>query len=472
MIALARRDSGERGHSTTNKRQPATRRESAVSAASAVTRRAPVAPSAVRARETVATARAASPALDYPLIAIVATLLALGLVMVYSATLPWTGADFFIKQIRWIAVGLLVLVGVLLVPYRWWRYLAIPLMLLTLGALVAVLVYGAARYGAQRTLRDGSVQPSEVAKLTVVIYVAAWVASKKSLLAQVQGGLIPFAILMGIIGGLIVLERSFSVTIIILVTGVTMFFVGGGSAKQLGITGLIAIAVLALLIWRSGYGADRIQNWWLTLFDPTKAPYDVAQAMAIIRRGQGIGTDPANSFAKLFVPLLWSDYLFANVGADLGFPGTLAVVILFALLAYRGLGIALNAPDQFGSLAAIGISTWLLTQALIHIGTSLALIPTTGVPLPFMSYGGSAMVGSMAAIGLLLSISRASQGKRASYARFAFGWRNSGPRSANSGSGQRAAQERATGDEGHRGLPAGQPPRKRRRRRFRLFGRR
>ena len=392
------------------------------------------------------TAKAAATAngpVDYPLLAVLATLLALGLVMVYSASMVRAqlynhpATYFFIRQIAWIGIGVAVLVVMMNIRYRFWQRLAIPIMGVALLALVAVLVFGDSRYGAQRTLLNGSVQPSEFVKLAVVIYVAAWVASKKNHLAEVQGGLIPFAVLMGIVAGLIVLEHSFSVTIIILVTGTTVFFVGGGNARQLALTGIIAAAVLALLIWQSNYAYERVHTWWNTLSDPSMAPYDVSQAWAIIRQGHGIDTRPDNWMLKGTVPLLWSDFLFANVGADLGFPGTLGVVILFAVLGYRGLGIALNAPDQFAGLTAIGITTWLLTQALIHIGASLALIPTTGVPLPFMSYGGSSMIASMAAIGLLLNISRASPLKRASYADYSLGWGNRRPRLPNLGRGQR-----------------------------------
>jgi cell division protein FtsW len=255
----------------------------------------------------------------------------------------------------------------------------------------------------------------------------------------VQGGLVPFAMMMGIVAGLIMLEPNFSVTIIILVIGVTMFFVGGGNIKQLGLSGVIGAAFLGLVIWRSGHGHIRIENWWNSLFDPSLASYDVSQAMTVIKLGHGIDTAQSNYMLKATVPLLWSDYLFANVGSDLGFIGTISVVILFAALAYRGLGIALNARDQFAALTAIGITTWLLTQALIHIGASLALIPTTGVPLPFMSYGGSSLVANMAAIGILLNISRASPVKRAPYADFAFGWWHGRPRVSDPQRGQLVA---------------------------------
>ena len=474
MIAFGRRETDGRTRIATARR-PAVRRAAVVAVQSQSSKRrlGPASndrPSAPRPAprlatptvETVATDRSATGALDYPLIGIVATLMVLGLAMVYSASLALYGTHYFTTQIGIIGAGLVVLVIMVLIPYNWWRRLAIPIMLVTVALLVAVLFVREELLGARRTLFHGSVQPSEIAKLAVVIYVAAWVASKRNQLAEVQGGLFPFAVLMGIIAGLIVLEHSFSTTIIILVTGVTMFFVGGGSAKQLAFTGFIAVGVLALLMWRWGYGAHRIQDWWAYLNDPTKAPYVAAQAMEIIKRGGGIGTNALNMIGKTRVPLLWSDYLFANIGADLNFIGTLGVVILYALLAYRGLGIALKAPDQFGSLAAIGVTVWLVLQALIHIGTSLALIPATGVPLPFMSYGGSAMVACLASIGLLLNISRASRQRASGYASFLFGWRHGGPRSAASGGSQRAA---ATGS---RPLPADQKPRKRTARRKRL----
>jgi cell division protein FtsW len=421
-----------------------TSRSGSTGARSTPARRSP--PAARAPRRTAGEAiRASVGALDYPLIAVLATLLVLGLNMVYSASIMsaqqngLAASYYFFRQIGWIAAGLGFLAFMAIVPYQVWQKLAIPVMGMGLALLVLVLIKGDDLFGARRTLFHGSFQPSEFVKLAVVIYVAAWVASKRDQLSQVQGGLFPFAVLMGVVAALIVMEHSFSVTIIILTVGVTMFFVGGGSVKQLVTTGVIGAAVLALLVWKSGYGADRVTNWWATLFDPSQAHYNVAQAMAIIRRGGGIDTNQGNFLLKGSVPLLWSDYLFANVGADLGFIGTFSVVVLFAILGYRGLGIALNAPDQFGGLTAIGLTTWILTQAVIHMGASLALIPTTGVPLPFMSYGGSSLISSMGAMGLLLSISRYSPIKRAPYADFSFGWWHRGPRLTDLGRSQRAA---------------------------------
>jgi cell division protein FtsW len=222
-----------------------------------------------------------------------------------------------------------------------------------------------------------------------------------------------------------------------------MFFVGGGDVKQIGITGAIATGVVGILIATSPYRAERVKDWIVAiLFDPRLASDDMAKIMEILRRGNGIGTNPENWLAKANVPLLWSDYLFANIGADLGFIGALIVVGLFAGLGYRGLVIALNAKDRFASLTAIGITAWIMTQTCIHMGASMALIPATGIPLPFMSYGGSALVSCMAAIGLLLNISRASPEKKRPYEDFAFGWRDGGSRLSDPGGSERATDEK------------------------------
>ncbi|PKO23808.1 MAG: hypothetical protein CVU38_02075 [Chloroflexi bacterium HGW-Chloroflexi-1] len=393
--------------------------------------------------------------LDYPLIAILATMLALGLVMVYSASFVQAGAHFFLSQIMWIALGIGALFVTANIPYRFWQRMAIPIMLVALVLLVAVLIFGDEVNNAQRTLFNGRVQPSEAAKLAVVIYVAAWVSSKGKQLAEVEGGLIPFAILMGLVAALVIMEPSFSVAIVLLTIGVTIFFVGGGDIKQLLIVGAIGSVVLLLLLWQSDYGFARIQAWWRALSDPSHASYDIATSMRMLHRGFRIsfGADPSEWMDKWAISLLWSDYLFTNIGHDLGFIGAVTVVGLFAAFGYRGLGIALNAPDQFSGLTAIGIVTWVLTQAIVHIGTSLALIPATGQPLPFMSYGGSSMVSCMAAMGLLLSISRAATEKKAPYAHFAFGWGNWRPRVPDSGRGQRSktarsVERKSAGDRG------------------------
>jgi cell division protein FtsW len=381
---------------------------------------------------------------DFPLLAILAIMIAVGLVMVFSASYFRFGVNYFLRQVVWVGVGALVMFITARIPSHWWQRLAIPIMIVALVGLAGVLMFGDDRFGARRTF-FGSIQPSEFAKLAVVVYVSTWVASKGRVLADVRGGLIPFAILMGLVASLIVLEPNFSTTIVVLAIGIAIFFVGGADIKQLLVVGLIGILMFVVLLWQSPHAFDRIKGWWDMLGDPTLAPENIRHAIELMRRRDGLAPDTAVWSQKLSVALLWSDYLFANIGADLGLIGQLAVVILYAVLGYRGLGIALNAGSRFSALTAIGVTTWILVQAVMHIGTSIALIPATGQPLPFMSYGGSAMVASMAGIGLLLGIAHESPEKKSVYASFAFGGRDRGTRVPDPGRGGRTDKERRRG---------------------------
>ena len=379
-------------------------------------------------RRDVGPANVAPMAPDYPLIVIMATLLGLGLFMVFSASFTTQGTDFFLRQIAWIALGVVACGIMAFIPYGVWRQLAVPIMIATMLVLAAVLALGGERYGGHRLLLGGSLQPSEFAKLAVTIYVAAWVAVRGDKIAGFQDGLVPFMIIMFGVTSLIVLEHSFSVTMIVLSIGLTIFFVGGGNLKQLGV--LLALGIPALIgaMALSKYPLQRAREWYAVLFNPAAISPDTLRILDLLRTGGGIGTDPSFWQSKAGVPLLWSDYLFANIGKDLGLPGMLLVVVLYAALAYRGLSIALNTRDRFASLAAIGVTIWISVQAAIHIGASLMIIPATGQPLPFMSYGGSSLLATMVAAGLLLSISRSETEKKAIHAHFGFGWRDWRPR--------------------------------------------
>jgi len=361
---------------------------------------------------------------DYPLIVIMATLLGLGLFMVFSASFTTQGTDFFLKQIAWIALSVVACGVVAFIPYGVWRQLAIPIMVITIVVLAAVLALGNEEYGGTRRLLGSSIQPSEFAKLAVTIYVAAWVAARGDRISGFQDGLMPFMIILFSVTGLIALQHSFSVTIIVLCIGLAIFFVGGGNLKQIGIVLAVGIPALIVAMALSEYPVKRMQDWYALHFNPAAISPDAQRILALLKTGGGIGTDPSFWQSKAGVPLLWSDYLFANIGKDLGLPGMLLVAGLYAALAYRGLTIALNTRDRFAALAAMGVTIWISVQASIHIGASLMLIPTTGQPLPFMSYGGSSLLATMIAAGLLLSISRTETEKKAIHAHFGFGWRD------------------------------------------------
>jgi cell division protein FtsW len=201
---------------------------------------------------------------------------------------------------------------------------------------------------------------------------------------------------------------------------------------------LIGAPILLVAMVTADYPFERIQGWYNAWFNPSQAPEDQLKLMWMLQEGRGSIADPAMWNVKASVTGLWNDYLFANIGADLYFPGTFLVVALYAWFGYRALHTALNAPDRFGALTATGLTVWILVQAAIHIGTSLTLIPTTGQPLPFMSYGGSSLLSCLAAAGLLVSISREQRDRKAAYAHFALGWGDWRPRLPHLNRGRRA----------------------------------
>jgi cell division protein FtsW len=404
--------------------------------------------------------------MDYQLIAVVATLLLVGLVMVFSASFSVAGTYYFIAQLKWVVVGVLACAVVACIPYEFWRKMAIPALLFTVLILIAVLVLGQrSEYGGTRTFTGARFQPSELAKLGVAIYVAAWVAARGRKVADFKEGFFPFAVIIGLVAGLIVLEQSVSMTVIVLTIGLAIYFVGGGAFKQFLLLGIFGLPVLALAMWKFGYPLGRIQGWYNVWFDQAKAPQDLLEMTWLIRSGNGIGLDPAVWSVKSSVFGLWSDFLFANIGADFTIVGMIVVVALFCWFGYRAIGIALNAPTRFGSLLAVGLTAWILVQAGIHMGASLTLFPATGQPLPFMSYGGSSLVSCMIATGLLLSISRSAKEKKSPNAHFAIGGRDWRPRLPNLGgtrsdtSGRRDPEDRrdpaGRTDPGTRRPPAG-----------------
>lgn len=393
------------------------------------------------ARRRAGSAGEKSPSkLDFQLIAAIITMLLLGLFMVFSASFPSTGTTIFLKQVRLVALGVAACIVVTVIPYTWWQKLALPVMLVTLFGLAAVLVVGVARHGGIRHLSNGSGQPSEIAKIGLAIYVAAWAAVRGKKLATLSDGLAPFLFILGAVASLIALERSFSVTIIILVIGLTVYFVAGGNVKQISGALLIGAPLLLLTMMLVGYPFSRIEGWYNIWFNPSQAHEETLRIAMMLRAGRGIGVDPAMWHLKAAVPALYTDYLFANIAADLHLFGTLLVLALYIWFGYRAMTIALNASTLFGTYLASGLGAWILVQAAIHIGTSLALIPATGQPLPFMSAGGSSLLACMIAAGLLLSISRESTEKTSAYATFGVGWRDWWARVSRPVRGERAAQ--------------------------------
>ncbi|RME51562.1 MAG: putative lipid II flippase FtsW, partial [Caldilineae bacterium] len=259
----------------------------------------------------------------------------------------------------------------------------------------------------QRWLFNGSIQPSELAKLTVIIYLANWLASKNEKIKQVTYGLAPFAILIGFIIGLIVLQHDLSTALLIATTTLTMFFIAGGEVWQMLASSVVGGATLFLLITRSPYRMARLTAFLDPFSDPLGKNYQIQQILIALGTGGLTGVGLGASRQKFgAIPAAHTDGIFAIVGEELGFIGCFVVIALFAFLAYRGFKISLSAPDTFGTVLAAGVTCSLVFQAVINIAVVTATLPFTGIPLPFISFGGSSMLMSMASVGVLLSISR------------------------------------------------------------------
>lgn len=351
---------------------------------------------------------------DYLLVITISALLIVGLMMIYSATfaLGYQLHDqptyYFIRQILWMGIGLLALIILARVEYHTWRRFSIPIMAVTLLLLGLVLLIGDIRFGGQRWLVNGSIQPSELSKLAIIIYIADWLSSKGDQIRKVSYGLIPFAILLGLVTGLIVLQRDLGTSILIGSTALAMFFIAGGNLWQMILSGMLGGATLAALITRSSYRMARITAFLDPLnSDPLGNGYQIRQILIALGSGGLTGLGLGASRQKFgYIPASHTDGIFAILGEELGLIGGLAVIALFAFLTYRGFRIALTAADSFGTILASGITCSLIFQAIVNIGVVTASFPFTGIPLPFISFGGSSLVVSMASVGLLLAVSR------------------------------------------------------------------
>jgi cell division protein FtsW len=352
------------------------------------------------------------------------------------------------QHVRNLAIGGVIFVTLTFINYRIWKRFVIFLLLFTIGSLIAVLLFSDYTFGARRAFLEGSYQPGELAELTVVVYMAAWLGSKNTKVSSITHGLIPFMVLTGIIGGLVALQPDLSTTVTIFVVAGIMFFLAGANVLHMG--GALAImGVGGYAITESfSYAQGRFGSFIAGLTDFTQTNYHAQQAMIAFLNGGWMGVGLGQGSQKFgFLPTPHTDSIFAVIGEELGFIGAIFVILLYVLLVIRGLQIARKAHDPFGSLLAAGVTLWIITKALLNIAVMVNLIPSTGVALPFISYGGSSLITLLAGAGLLFSVARRtaienSPEGRISRAHDDRGWGNRWTRlSGNSG---RRSADRAT----------------------------
>ena len=351
---------------------------------------------------------------DYWLLLAVAGLLVLGMLMVYSTTFDYglrfqdDATFYFRRQFLALGLGFIGLVGVMQFDYHILRRFSVPFLAITLVGLLFVLFFSnVSELGAQRGLVNDRYQPSEIAKLAMIIYIAHWLSSKGDRIKMVTYGLLPFSVIVGVVCALIVRQPDLSTAGLIALVSFTLFFVAGADWRQFAMAGLLGGSVFLVLINTLPHAQARVDAYTQALSDPNQASWHVQQSLIALGRGGFFGVGLGESTQKFGpLPFAHTDGVFAILGEELGLAGTLLVISLLAMLVWRGLRTAVRARDSFGFLLAFGITCWIVYQAFINIAVITAVIPFTGIPLPFMSYGGTSLAVSMVGAGILLNISR------------------------------------------------------------------
>jgi cell division protein FtsW len=343
-------------------------------------------------------------------------LLITGLLAVYTSSYAvayheFGNANYFVqRQAIFALVGIAALVFFMRLDYNRLRVWSVPMLLAALIGLALVLSpLGVERNGAQRWIELGpvTVQPSEFAKFAVVVYISAWLASRGQQIHDFSLGFVPFVLFLSVIGALIIAEPDMGTTIIVVLVACTLFFVAGAPMTHLALLLSAGGTVSYLVIQTKDYQLDRLTSFLSPESDPQGLGFQIIQLLVALGSGGPVGLGWAESRQKyLYVPSSHTDGVFAILGEELGFVGLMLILGLFAFFIFRGLKVTLAARDNFATLLGVGIVSWIACQTLINILGITRTIPLTGVPLPFLSYGGSALVSLMAGIGILLSVSR------------------------------------------------------------------
>jgi len=356
--------------------------------------------------------------MSYALLAAVASLVAIGVVMVYSASSVrsyLSSADPAaqgMQQLIWAGLGLAGMLLASRVDFRLLRYVAIPFYVLSLALLALVLVpdIGTEVAGSRRWILIpgfGGFQPAELAKLAICLYLAHWLDRRGRNVRSFWNGFIPFGLLVAPGFVLIAMEPDLGTAGVYVVTAVAIFFMAGANLLYLGAIAAAVGAAAVLMIGSTPYQLARVQTFLDPFRDPLDAGYNTIQALMALGLGGIAGLGLGASKQKyLYLPAPSTDFIYAIIGEEWGLVGTLTVLALFIVVAYQGYRIAIHAPDTFSGLLAAGITTWLVVQASVNMMVVTALLPVTGIPLPFISYGGSALTINLLAVGILLSISR------------------------------------------------------------------
>ena len=378
-----------------------------------------------RAKAIEAAAREAGRGpLDLPYLLLVLTLVGVGLIMLFSASFPsayyeeGNPAYYLIRQGIFAILGITAMFIVGKINYE--RYRAVAKMLLIFSIILLVLVLipgigtGRLTHGAQRWIRLGPIQfqPSEIAKLAVIVYFSDTISKKREKMLTWRQGILPYVALLAVIGVLMMLEPHLSGTVLIFATGAVLMIVGGiqGWLVAVGVGGVSALAFLFVKLAEAGvirYGAARIEMWHNPWEDYYGDGYQLAQSLITIGSGGLLGVGLGRGRQKfLYLPEQYNDFIFSVICEELGLIGACVIMLIFSMLILRGFWIALHARDRFGALLVVGVMTHLALQTFLNIAVVSGFVPTTGISLPFFSYGGTALCLQLVEMGIVLSVSR------------------------------------------------------------------
>ncbi|MFP3896294.1 MAG: FtsW/RodA/SpoVE family cell cycle protein [Anaerolineales bacterium] len=352
---------------------------------------------------------------DWIMFLVVLILLVLGLVMVYSASYGFAlfedgayegrPAYFTKRQAMFLLVGFGAMLVAWRTDYHLYQRFAIHILVLTVLLLLIVAPVG------RWLIRSRSVQPVELAKVGAISYIAVWLSTREEYIRDISLGLIPFALILGLIAGLIIAQPDFSSAMLLVATATAMFFVAGADMKQLLIGFLFGGIALVAVMLVASYRSARVRTWlYGPLSDPLGRGFQPIQSLVALNEGGWFGVGLGTSQQKFVLYAPHTDGIFAIIGEELGFVGAVIIILLYALWTWRGFYIARYAPDVYGMLLAVGLVSWVTFQAALHIAVVAGLAPFTGTVLPFVSYGGSSLVSSLASVGILLNISQNTAG--------------------------------------------------------------
>jgi cell division protein FtsW len=356
---------------------------------------------------------------DFPILLVALILMGLGIVMVYSASAILAAEKFndslyFLKkQVLFGAGGVLFMVIAMNLNYHVWQKLAYPILGLSFVLLALVLTVGTRAGGSTRWLQIGSMsfQPSEFSKLALVIFLSYFLAKKGERIRAFRFGFLPTILIAGAMIFLVIQQPDFGVALFLGILAVLMLYVGGTRLSYLLSLALLSIPTVYYLIVRVPYRLNRIMSYLDPWKDPRGISFQIVQSFVAFGAGGIFGSGLGQGKQKLFfLPAPHTDFIFSVVGEEMGLMGAILILGLYVVFAVRGIRVSLGAPDEFGIFLGLGITALISLQAIINMAVVLGLLPTKGLTLPFVSYGGTSLVVSLVSVGILLNIS--------SYARY------------------------------------------------------